>query len=128
MRLLSDWVALTTNVSATSARRVTATARRLSELSLVTKALAEGVLTWDQVVPLSGLAADDEGYWLSVAQHCSPEQLSALASRRREPEPSEKKPSLKWQRDDEGWLNYWGRCRGDDAPVVLARLTAQRSL
>lgn len=115
MRVLSDWVALTTNQSAASARRVTAAARRLSELPLVTKALAEGVLSWDQVVPLSRLAGDDEGYWLSVAQHCSPEQLSALAARRKAPEPDEKTASCKWQRDDEGWLSYWGRCQGDDA-------------
>ena len=87
MRVLSDWVALTTNVSAASARRTTAVARRLSELPMVTKDLAEAVVPWDQVVPLSRLAEEDEGHWLSVAQRCSPEQLSAFAARRRCSEP-----------------------------------------
>lgn len=123
VRQLSEWVALTTRSRASSARALCRTARRLAELPLVTKALAEGILSWDQVVPLARFAGDDEGYWVSAAESLSPEQLAAFAARTRGGDDDEHKPdSLKWRRDDDGVLKYWGRCRGDDADRFEATL------
>lgn len=90
----------------------------MEPLAIGFKALATGHLSWDQVVPLSRLAAEDAAWWCSRGESLTPEQLSALAARSKgaedDPDRAEH-DSLKWRRDEDGVLKYWGRATGEDA-------------
>lgn len=117
-RQMADWLAEQTMNRASTARQTVRVARRLGDLPIVHKALAAGRLSWDQVVPLVRLAGDDEAWWVSRAESLTPEQLCALAARTKGEDDEGDKvkhDSLKWRRDDEGALKYWGRATGEDA-------------
>jgi hypothetical protein len=127
-RQMADWLAEVTQSRASTARQVVRTSRRLAHLPLVHKTLAAGQLSWDQVVPLTRFAGEDEAWWASRAQSLSPEQLASLAARRAGDEDPDapKVGSLKWTAADDGALKFWGRFYGEDRDRF--RATVERTI
>lgn len=119
-RSLAEWLVAQLHIDLATGRRLAATARRLAELPAMTAALAEGRVTWDQVVPAAALATPaTDADWAASAGGLSVEHLTTLVRRRRaearQPR-DDGRPALKWHLDPEtSRLRYWGEACGDDA-------------
>jgi hypothetical protein len=102
---LHEWVAQAGSLTEAVARQVVVTARRLAELPALLAALAEGRLSWEQVVPAARLATPDTDVRLAEELvGVSPAAIEVLArSRRREPDDRDRsRPSLRIRRTAHG--------------------------